>query len=87
MSAETDPQHVASGLEREWDAGRVVDLLSHARRVQRVLDGGRTHDGAGQVIEWLVEMLEGVQGEVYLWRQGELSDEQAIEAVRDAIGF
>lgn len=74
-------------MARTFDSRNVVDVLSHARNVQRTLDAGRRHDGAGQVIEWLTEMLETVQGEVYLWRQGETTDEQAIEAVRDAIGF
>lgn len=70
-----------------FDSKRSDDLIRHARRIVRTLDSGRTHDGAAQMIEWLIEMVEDVQGEVYLWRQGELTDEQAIEAVRDAIGF
>lgn len=70
-----------------FDSKRSDDLIRHGRRIVRVLDGGRRHDGAGQMIEWLIDMLENVQGEVYLWREGELTDEQAIEAVKDAIGF
>ena len=73
--------------QHAFDSRRSDDLIRHGRRIVRTLDRGIQHDGASQMIEWLIEMVESVQGEVYLWRQGELTDEQAIEAVRDDIGF
>jgi hypothetical protein len=38
-------------------------------------------------IRVLLEALETVRGDVYLWRLGEIDAEKAMEGVRDAVGF
>ena len=91
----TKGDSAATKRERDAALNELREALDHfdAEAILSLVRPGRLSEWKGQfrmvrvALLELLDQLEAAQGNVYLWRIGEIDAEKAMEGVRDALGL